>query len=247
MKLTLDELGQIAGLSLVNYRRLLALPRFARKACGKEGRLYWQHHFTVYRKEGGTEEWYLNGKLHRVQEGPNAGPAYIFSDYSEWYQFGKIHRDNGPASISLRGRKTWYKHGKIHREDGPAMIDNISNVKMVRWMINGITHRTQEGPLAGPAIITYYGTNNGIFTTEEWILNDRRHRIGGPAKINSSGHEEWWLDNKLHRVDGPTVIYENGCREWWCKGKRHRIGAPAIIFANGKERWYVMGKRVDPF
>lgn len=32
------------------------------------------------------------------------------------------------------------------------------------------------------------------------------HRIGGPAIIHPDGTEEWWVDNKRHRIDGPAFV-----------------------------------------
>ena len=53
-----------------------------------------------------------------------------------------------------------------------------------------------------------------------WCLNDKLHRIDGPAVEGSDGSKEWWLDEKLHRTNGPAVEYADGTKEWWLYGKQ---------------------------
>jgi len=66
----------------------------------------------------GSQEWHLDGQLHRVD-----GPAAIRPDGSEfWYLYGRLHRADGPAVVWANGDQTWYLHGKRHRTDGPAVI-----------------------------------------------------------------------------------------------------------------------------
>jgi len=68
--------------------------------------------------EYGTERWFLNGLLHRLD-----GPAVSWSDGEQrWYQDGQQHRLDGPAAISADGAEAWYLNGLLHREDGPAAI-----------------------------------------------------------------------------------------------------------------------------
>ena len=40
----------------------------------------------------------------------------------EWYRNGKRHRIDGPAIIRPDGHREWYQNHKYHREDGPAVI-----------------------------------------------------------------------------------------------------------------------------
>jgi hypothetical protein len=58
----------------------------------------------------GAKEWYLNGKLHRVD-----GPAIEWADGSkEWLLNGKLHRADGPAcEYVINGRKYWYLNSKL--------------------------------------------------------------------------------------------------------------------------------------
>ena len=71
---------------------------------------------AVIRPNGGGEEWWQDGKLHRED-----GPAFIHRTGAEiWYYKGKVHRENGPALTFPDGEWRWYYKNKIHREDGPA-------------------------------------------------------------------------------------------------------------------------------
>ncbi len=92
-------------------------------------------------KANGTQEWRLNGLLHRVD-----APAVIKPDGSQaWYLRGVPHRTDGPAWIHADGTQSWYVQGKLHRMDGPAIThttgtqywyvhdENISH-RVVDWM-----------------------------------------------------------------------------------------------------------------
>lgn len=73
-------------------------------------------------REDGTEEWFFDGKKHRV-----GGPAVYNKKTGEekWIVHGNLHREGGePASIGVAGEKRWYINGQLHREDGPAIISH---------------------------------------------------------------------------------------------------------------------------
>ena len=54
----------------------------------------------------------------------------------------------------------------------------------------------------------------------------------------------WYLNDRLHRVDGPAVEYADGTKRWFLNGKRHREDGPAIEYADGEESsWYLNGER----
>ena len=73
--------------------------------------------YTVKVSDNGDKEWFLNGKLHRVD-----GPAIEYADGSKrWFLDGKLHRVDGPAIEDADGSKEWYQYGKLHRVDGPAV------------------------------------------------------------------------------------------------------------------------------
>ena len=66
----------------------------------------------------GTEEWRLNGRLHRED-----GPAVVYPNGSEsWWQHGRLHREDGPAVVWSDSYQAWWKNGRLHREDGPAVV-----------------------------------------------------------------------------------------------------------------------------
>jgi hypothetical protein len=65
----------------------------------------------------GTQEWYRNGRRHRID-----GPAIEHANgTNEWYRDGQLHREDGAAVEWPNGGKWWYRHGQRHREDGPAI------------------------------------------------------------------------------------------------------------------------------
>jgi len=67
--------------------------------------------YEVYVQEDGSKEWYLNGKLHRLD-----GPAVEYADGSKfWYLNGKLHRTDGPAVEYADGNKEWWLNDKLHR------------------------------------------------------------------------------------------------------------------------------------
>jgi hypothetical protein len=88
-------------------------------------------HYKIHYKDNGSQFWYQNNILHRVD-----GPAVIYSNGSHslgcegtqslrtqiWYQDDKKHRVGGPAVIYSDGTKRWYQNGKLHRENGPAIM-----------------------------------------------------------------------------------------------------------------------------
>ena len=63
---------------------------------------------------------------------------------------------------------------------------------------------------------------NNVSKYKEWILiNGKRHREDGPARIWSDGNRSWWINGKRHREDGPAIILANGtCKSWWINGKK---------------------------
>jgi hypothetical protein len=56
---------------------------------------------------------------------------------------------------------------------------------------------------------------------EIYILNGKKHRVGGPAEINHrTGYKAWFNNGVLHCADGPAVIDPvKKIKEFWNKGK----------------------------
>jgi hypothetical protein len=68
---------------------------------------------TLKIDENGTKEWWLNGKLHRVD-----GPAVEFiSSGEQWWLNGKVHRVDGPAVERPDGCKYWYLNDRRYKFD----------------------------------------------------------------------------------------------------------------------------------
>jgi hypothetical protein len=54
----------------------------------------------------------------------------------------------------------------------------------------------------------------------------------------------YYLDDKLHRIDGPAKDYYNGYKEWYQNGKLHKLDGPAIEWINGYKLWYYEDKYI---
>lgn len=52
----------------------------------------------------------------------------------------------------------------------------------------------------------------------------------------------YYLDDKSHRLDGPAVENKDGYKAWYIEGQRHRIDGPAIEWSDGKKSWYIEGE-----
>jgi hypothetical protein len=78
-----------------------------------------------------------------------------------------------------------------------------------------------------------------------WYVDDKLHRLDGPAIEYADGSRHWCVDDKLHRIDGPAIEYADGSKRWYVYGKRHRLDGPAVEYADGSKHWYVNGKRID--
>ena len=81
---------------------------------------------------------------------------------------------------------------------------------------------------------------------KHWYLNDKRHRVDGPACEYANGNKEWYLNGKLHRVDGPAVEYADGTKYWYLNDKLHRVDGPAVEHANRNNSWYLNNKHCKP-
>jgi len=73
--------------------------------------------------------------------------------------------------------------------------------------------------------------------SEEWYMDDRYHRVDGPARIeddNGINIEQWYMDGQPHRVDGPArTMWYHGIKtseEWYISGQYHRIDHPTVAY-----------------
>ena len=56
---------------------------------------------------------------------------------------------------------------------------------------------------------------------------------------NNNGNKYWILNNKLHRINGPAIEYSDGTKFWFLHGKYHRINGAAIEWTDGDKWWYL--------
>ena len=65
------------------------------------------------------------------------------------------------------------------------------------------------------------------------------------CKVDGSGNKYWFLNDKLHRVDGPAIEFANGTKSWWLNGELHREDGPAVEWADGHKFWYVDDEKIE--
>jgi len=78
-----------------------------------------------------------------------------------------------------------------------------------------------------------------------WYVNNKLHRIDGPAYEGADGTKVWYQNGKRHRVDGPAVEYASGTKCWYLDDKLHRIDGPAIEYAYGGKHWFLDDKELS--
>jgi antitoxin component YwqK of YwqJK toxin-antitoxin module len=89
--------------------------------------------------------------------------------------------------------------------------------------------------------IQYEYYKNGTISRKKWIVNNKFHRLDGPAYIyyyqnGSIEYKSWIVESELHRLDGPAYIsyHEDGSRRyehWFVNGIG--IGDPLWLKENG--------------
>ena len=77
-----------------------------------------------------------------------------------------------------------------------------------------------------------------------WYLNERLHRLDGPAVEYNDGGAEWYQFGRLHRIGGPAMDYASGYKAWWQNGVHHRLDGPAVEFSDGRLYWFINGKNI---
>ena len=93
---------------------------------------------------------------------------------------------------------------------------------------------------------------------KQWVKNDKKHRLHGPAKIGYYGTgliqaECWYRNDEIHRLNSPAYIsyYKTGliqAEQWYENGKIHRLNGPSVVeyYDTGLievEKWYKHGNR----
>jgi hypothetical protein len=84
-------------------------------------------------------------------------------------------------------------------------------------------------------------TDCGVY----YYLNDKLHRIDGPAIEYCEGDKSWYQNGELHRIDGQAYECVNGHKEWWQNDKLYRIDGPAVEYSDGDKDWYYKDQKID--
>ena len=119
----------------------------------------------------------------------------------QWYQNGKLHRVDGPAEIEYKnGQKIeelWYRNGVTHRADGPAHTWISGDQRGEAWFYDDREYRDDDLP-----VCVFY--TNGRRSLECWDRDGVPHRDNGPAIISYAGDqaiaEKWFQNGKLGGV-----------------------------------------------
>jgi hypothetical protein len=157
----------------------------------------------------GTKEYYVNNLNHRAD-----GPAVIRScGDTLWYFEGKLHREGAPAVTLINGTTKWYYMGNLHREDGPAIERKspINGKAIVAWHWMGKPSTEPEVLWRARAkALKASPPRMGKELLHLHRINDMIHNPVGPARVWLDGTKEWFVNNKRHRLDGPAVVLPNG-------------------------------------
>jgi hypothetical protein len=78
-----------------------------------------------------------------------------------------------------------------------------------------------------------------------YYLNDKRHRLDGPAIEYKNGSKAWWQNGLRHRIGSPAIECYDGDKYWYQNGKLHRLDGPAYESINGTKYWYYEGDIID--
>jgi hypothetical protein len=74
-----------------------------------------------------------------------------------------------------------------------------------------------------------------------YYLNDKLHRIDGPAIEHINGTKNWYQNGKCHRLDGSAIEGSNGYKAWLQNGLLHRIDGPAKEYVDGYKEYWIEG------
>lgn len=164
----------------------------------------------LHREEGpawentitGRQEWWLNGQRHR-----NIGPAVIEPFHKEWWVDDKLHNGSGPAVIyynkeggGIKEEAYYLKGDYVLKTDWEKEKNKKEQIEIkkygncISYTKNGKYHR-EDGP----------AWENILTGRKDWFINDKRHRIGGPA-ISEPGYEAYYQNDRLHNTEGPAIL-----------------------------------------
>lgn len=218
--------------------------------------------------ENGIICYYKNGVQHR----DGNQPSFISNIGKDYKVNGKLHRTNGPAIEYASGNTS------------PAFFLNGENVSEFElytrfpWKVSELGEKPKNfnGTVDYGLGVKETFKNGQIHSFDDkpaytngveyqcWYKEGKRHRIGGPAKINNNT-EEYWVEGKLYTKeeywmqfpwDEATQGYPNnsftgtvkrkgGDVETWLNGTYHSFDdKPSYISADGTVKiWHKEGNQ----
>lgn len=152
----------------------------------------------------GTKEWYCKGRRHRLN-----GPATEWIDGGkEWYNNGRLHREDGPAFEWPNGDADYWLHGVSYSY--LEYLVEVSNLTIQKRIISNRLSIYGDGDIRWfnrNGVDTYFGYHNnygpaviGVHGSKWWYVNDKLHRLNGPAKMWSDGNVEYWINGKYYNT-----------------------------------------------
>jgi hypothetical protein len=180
-------------------------------------------------RRDGTQEWLLNGELHR--EGDL--PAIIRPDGTqEWWIKDQRHRIGKPAIVRPDGTEEWYENDQLHRDGDLPAITRPDGTQ--EWWFHDRRHRISASPARDPSPAVVRGDG----TLEYWI-NGELSSLDGPAIVRPDGTQEWYFHDQRHCSSGPAVTRPDGSEEWWYHNQLSRFGGPAVTYPT--DSWWQNG------
>ena len=78
-----------------------------------------------------------------------------------------------------------------------------------------------------------------------YYVDDKLHRVDGPAAEYTNGSKGWWINGQLHRQDGPAIENADGSKSWFINGYLHREDGPAVEDVDGYKEWWVNDEQIN--
>lgn len=83
-------------------------------------------------------------------------------------------------------------------------------------LINGVPSLKISNSKPFPIFLFSVRLTTSMYGSIFWVLNNKFHRVDGPAVEHAYGYKEWWANGKLHRLDGPAIEDpKHKIEEWW--------------------------------
>lgn len=230
----------------------------------------WSKNNIVHRTRGPAEytmnngvetfKWVVNGYIHNI-----TGPAIItFKDgvkiNAEWMRNGRPY-DHHDTKQYLKEHEIYelYRLSELmvalpNDEEELQTVVLPPGVNERYLHLNNYTNDDPSGVKINNG--TWSKGNNKIVFHENqelWYLDNKLHRIYGPAKQEWDRKikklEEWYIDGVLHRLDGPALQeWNNGQKitvKWYRNGLLHRDSDPAYWvrdYTTSTIGWFIDGK-----